>query len=114
MLALYIEKYYTNKTIYHFYNLYKELINIAKNSKNYSGIVLGCTHYIFFKDHLCKLTQKEIIDGNHGVSKQLQKIYNNITHSKNTKSTIKFFVSNNKICSKEIYKKIFQEILAKV
>ena len=114
MLALCIEKYYTIKTIINFYNLYKELINISKNSKHCDCIVLGCTHYIFLKEHLCKLTRKKVFDGNQGVSKQLQKIYNNIPHSKNIKSTIKFFVSNNKINSKEIYKKIFQEILAKV
>ena len=114
MLAMVVENYYINKTIISFYKLKKELFLFLQKSENYNSIVLGCTHYVFIKELLSNLTNKTIIDGNLGVSKQLQKIHHKLTLSQNTKSSIKFFVSNPNICSKEIYKKIFQETLAKV
>ncbi len=114
MLAVVVENYYTNKTILNFYKLKKELFLFLQKSKKSNSIVLGCTHYVFIKEILSKLTNKTIIDGNLGVSKQLQEIYHKLTFPQNKKSNIKFFVSNAHICSKEIYKKIFTEILAKV
>ena len=114
MLALRVENYYTNKTVANFYNLIKEIYLLAHESKNIPCIVLGCTHYVFVKEYLNKLTHKTIIDGNLGVSKQVQSVYEKLNLSPAHKSTIIFFVSNPAICSKEIYKKIFTEILAKV
>lgn len=114
MLAMCIENYYKRKNIKNYFYLNKELFALLQKSKNSDCIVLGCTHYVFIKECLNKLTNQTIIDGNIGVAKQLQKIHHKLTLSQNTKSSIKFFVSNPNICSKEIYKKIFQEILAKV
>lgn len=114
MLALRVENYYINKTVVNLYKLNKELFLLAHKSKNTPCIVLGCTHYVFVKEYLNKLTHKTIIDGNRGVSKQVQSIYEKLNLSPAHKSTIIFFVSNPAICSKEIYKKIFTEILAKV
>ena len=113
-LAKSIESYYTNKSILNYFNLTKEIYSLARISKQYDCLVLGCTHYIFIKDKLKNLTRKPIIDGNIGTSKQLQKIYEILSPFKPSKLNIKFFVSNDKICPNEIYEKIFQETLAKV
>lgn len=113
-LAKNIECYYTDKSLLNQFNLNKEIYALLNKSKNCDTIVLGCTHYVLLKEKLKKLTNKTILDGNLGTSKQVQRTYIKFNLLKTNKSTIKFFVSNAKICPKEIYKKIFQEILAKV
>ena len=52
-------------------NQFKEI-----NLKDYQTLVLGCTHFIFFKDMIQKLVTKEIsiIDGNEGTIRHLQNI----------------------------------------
>lgn len=52
-------------------NQFKEI-----DLKDYQTLVLGCTHFIFFKDMIQKLVTKEIsiIDGNEGTIRHLQNI----------------------------------------
>lgn len=41
---------------------------------NGEGLVLGCTHYVFLKKYLAKLSPKlKLFDGNEGVARQLPK-----------------------------------------
>ena len=46
------------------------------NLDDYSELVLGCTHFPFFKDTLSKIFPKEtqIIDGSKGVAKRLKNV----------------------------------------
>ena len=37
-------------------------------------VVLGCTHYVFFKNYIKRLLKVEVIDGNFGVSKRLKNL----------------------------------------
>ncbi|MDO5037293.1 MAG: glutamate racemase [Tissierellia bacterium] len=49
-------------------------INASFPLENYSGLVLGCTHFIFFKEALKKsLPQVHIYDGNAGTLRQVQR-----------------------------------------
>jgi glutamate racemase len=45
---------------------------------NYSSIVLGCTHFSFFRKQIGEVTNfaLDIIDGNQGVARQLKKVLN--------------------------------------
>ena len=113
-LAKNIECYYADKSLLSQFNLSKEIYTLLNKSENCDSIVLGCTHYVFLKEKLKKLTGKTVLDGNLGTSKQVQKIYSKSHLLKAVKTSVKFFVSNAEIYPKEIYKKIFQEILAKV
>lgn len=113
MLASCIEKYHLHPSIATFYNLKKELYKIALKSKKCDSIVLGCTHYVLVKTDILSITNKPVFDGNVGVSNQVIFWHNKLAKKPN-KSSVKFFVSNTQIAPKEIYKKIFNEILAKV
>lgn len=113
MLACYTENYFTNKSLLNFYKLNSEIIKITHLSKNYDSLILGCTHYVLLKEILSKQTNKPIIDGNVGVSNQVKKFYL-LYSKKQIKPHIKFLFSSSKRNLKEIYKKIFLEILAKL
>jgi len=80
--------------------------------KQYSSVVLGCTHFLFFRDYFKKLLPKDIqiIDGNEGTVKHLM---NNMQSSqKEEKGKIEYFNSGEKL-DKETYEKYisFLEIL---
>jgi len=49
------------------------------NMSEYSSIVLGCTHFIYYRDHIKKLIGEEIkiLDGNRGTIKHLNNLINN-------------------------------------
>ena len=65
--------------------------------KNYSSIVLGCTHFLFFKKQFQKILPPhiEIIDGNLGTILHLQ----NQVHLSNNKKTnkLEFYISKKKV-----------------
>ena len=67
------------------------------NWESYSSIVLGCTHFLFFKKQFQKILPPhvEIIDGNLGTILHLQ----NQAHLSNNKKTnkIEFYISKKKI-----------------
>ena len=60
------------------------------NFTEYSAIVLGCTHFIYFKDPITKMCEQpdiHIVDGNDGTIRHLQSILNEqglISQSKQT------------------------------
>lgn len=43
--------------------------------KNNCAIVLGCTHYIYLKEHIEKTCNLPVIDGNFGTAKNIQKFF---------------------------------------
>ncbi len=47
--------------------------------KSLDSIVLGCTHFVFFKEYLSKILDKKtnIIDGNNGTARRLKEILEN-------------------------------------
>lgn len=55
-----------------------EKINLEKyfekvETKNFAGVVLGCTHYIFLRDKFAELSPDwKVFDGNRGTAKNLQ------------------------------------------
>ena len=112
-LAPSIEEYFVSKTIYSYFEMQKNIYKIASLSRNFDCLVLGCTHYVFLKDKICKISKKQAFDGNVGVSKQVQFFCAKNLKVSKTKSSVKFLLSNQQNSIKEIYKKIFNEILAK-
>lgn len=79
--------------------LRKKLIKI--NWDNYKAIVLGCTHFLFFRNQIAKLLPDhiEIIDGNHGtVNRMLQLLP---ADNKSIKTKISFYRSMKKAKAKD-------------
>lgn len=82
-------------------NKYKE--DLAGQSIN--GIVLGCTHFVFFKEYIKEIFKDvEIVDGNIGTSKQLQTILkeHNLLCSKQDLGSVIFYNSLEDINNKTI------------
>ncbi len=67
------------------------------NWKDYSSIVLGCTHFLFFKTHFQKIIPPhiEIIDGNLGTVLHLKNQIHLSTNLK--KSSVDFYISEKKV-----------------
>lgn len=108
-----IEEYYTSNSLCSYFNMLKNIYLIAHKSNNFDCLVLGCTHYVLLKDKICKIANKPAFDGNLGVSKQVQIWYAKNYNPKNINKGVKFLFSNENNNLKQIYKKIFNEILAK-
>lgn len=65
----------------------------------YSSIVLGCTHFIYFYPHFLKVIPKDItiFDGNKGTVKQLQKKLKDIeANEQNIPNEIEYYISKEK------------------
>lgn len=64
--------------------------------KNYKAVVLGCTHFLFFKDLLVKILPKHtaIIDGCRGTVLHLKDVLteNNLLNNSNEPGTVEFYV----------------------
>ena len=73
------------------------------NLENYSELVLGCTHFNYFKDSLAKLfpDDLEMVDGNTGVSNNLKNtvIKNGIftEADSNKKGSVEYYYSDRKM-----------------
>lgn len=117
-LAFNIENYFMQKfnkhNLWYGFLIKKELAQILHQAKNYDCIVLGCTHYVFFKADFEKVSNAKLIDGNAGVSKQVSKISKSLNFKQINFPSVKFILSDPKNGMIKIYKKIFYEILAKV
>ncbi|MBE5731470.1 MAG: glutamate racemase [Clostridiales bacterium] len=77
-LAIYIEKYATNKFMLKKY--------VEENLAKYKGIVdcvfLGCTHYYFIKNELKEILGCDIVDGRNALINKMQReIFNFIKNS---------------------------------
>lgn len=96
-----------------------ELINKQINEyykdidlKSLDSIVLGCTHFVFFREHLEKLVDNKtnIIDGNNGTARHLKNILqsNNSLNKTDKKGDVMFFNSYHKDKYIEMSKKLFK------
>ena len=78
--------------------------------KNFSSIVLGCTHFNYFKDTIKKILPEhmKIIDGNEGTLKQLIRLLNLKVESpqKNKIPRVEYFYSCRKVSSPEELERI--------
>lgn len=81
--------------------LRKELVNY--DFENFSSIVLGCTHFNYFKDTMKKILPAhiKILDGNEGTINQLMNL-TNLKPSLNNKNSphVEFFYSGRRVTSK--------------
>jgi glutamate racemase len=109
-----IEEYFCHKSFWAYFECLKILYQIAAKSSDVDCLVLGCTHYVYFKEKLKKIINKQILDGNYGVLKQVYFWHAKICDKNISKKHIKFLFSSDKKTLTQIYKKIFHEILAKV
>ncbi len=69
------------------------------NFEEISSVVLGCTHFNYFKDTMKKILPAHIkfIDGNEGTLKQLIRLIEPLTDKKNSAPSIEFFYSGRKV-----------------
>lgn len=82
---------------------------------NYEAIVLGCTHFSYYKDMVRKLfsTSVNIIDGNIGTAKNLQRILNEMNLLNEGNGNITFYNSGVKVDDEEgldRYKILFKRL----
>ncbi len=85
-------------------------LNAAKNS---DCIVLGCTHYVFFKPFLKQLSTLPLLDGNSGIAHNLTTKINNLNLKTPKKTTVKIVLSKPSRALEKNYKKILSQTLAK-
>ena len=73
------------------------------NLEDYSALVLGCTHFPFFKDVLTKIFPKhiQIIDGSNGVANRLKNILEEKNLLGNNKLEIEYYYSGRLAENKE-------------
>lgn len=97
-------------------NLVREtLLEYLSLSENPDVIVLGCTHFIFYKEMLQKLVgdQIQVVDGNEGTVRHLKDILErkNLLNDSSQKGTIEFdnSLSEKKDQSKKLFDKISME-----
>jgi glutamate racemase len=72
--------------------------------EQYGTIVLGCTHFPYFKNTFKKIVPRgiDIIDGNAGTVKNLKKIIEGIKDEENSKGTITYFKSGRIVIGEEL------------
>ena len=82
--------------------LQKKLADI--HPEKYSSVVLGCTHFIYYKNHFKKYLDPkiQIIDGNQGTVKRMLALIGN--DDKNGKSSLEYYISKKKKKSKKLKK----------
>ena len=87
---------------------------------NIDTIVLGCTHFIFYKEYIRELlgNKHQIIDGNLGTAKHLKAQLENMDLNLNTRNIgeIEFINSqivdnNTKVIKVDLSKKLFEKII---
>ena len=73
------------------------------NLEEYSELVLGCTHFPFFKETLSKVFTKDtqIIDGSYGVANRLKDVLKEKELSGNNKLEIEYYYSGRLVINKE-------------
>ncbi len=66
--------------------------------KEYGAVVLGCTHFIYFRKHFKKILPQgvDIIDGNLGTLKRLKTLLDNRGPSCSGKGSVEFYCSGEK------------------
>ena len=78
------------------------------NLDEYSELVLGCTHFPFFKPVFKKLFPEnvQIIDGGYGVAKRLKQILSEKNMEGSKKTPVEYYYSGRKIVEKTELKKM--------
>ena len=69
-LALFIDNNFKNPQIVKEY--LSKLLLPYKNKVD--CVVLGCTHYVFFKEYIKQILKVEVLDGNYGVANRLKEL----------------------------------------
>ncbi len=107
-----IEEFYQNNTYQSRFALLKEASLVANMAKSCDCIILGCTHFVFFRPFLQKFTKLPLLDGNNGIAKKLISLSPSF-QKKHQKNYVKIMLSckNNALLKK--YKKILSQTLAK-
>ncbi len=87
----------------------------AYNCGDYEAVVLGCTHFIFYRDMFRKLfpPETEIIDGNLGTVKNLRRILTEKSLLNGGSGDVVFYNSGVRVEDSEIldgYKKLFERL----
>ncbi|MCR4942410.1 MAG: glutamate racemase [Campylobacter sp.] len=69
---------------------------------DYSSLVLGCTHFNYFKDSLRAVLPEHIkfLDGNFGTIKRVKSEISRLGLKSSEKFSLKFYVSGDEICDK--------------
>ena len=84
------------------------------NLETLDSIVLGCTHFVFFREHLSNLLNKRtcIIDGNNGTARHLKEVLeeNKNLNVRNEKGEITFINSCYDVKYIELSKRLFNLI----
>ena len=89
--------------------LLKTIFSLKYKIRNCDCLILGCTHYSVFRDKLSKILNTPIIDGNHGVAKQICRLFQ---EKRPPNSSFKIILSDKNKNSLQNYKKILRQILA--
>lgn len=84
----------------------KEILS-SFDMKQYGTIVLGCTHFPYFKNMFKRIVPKDIdiIDGGYGTVKNLKSILNDMNRMNEGSGNIDFYISGTRIEEKEMLKK---------
>lgn len=71
----------------------------------YGAVVLGCTHFVFFKEHFKKLLPQgvDILDGNLGTISRLKSLLENRELKHDRKGNIEFYCSGEKVTDDSMY-----------
>lgn len=107
-----IQNFKLDNSIQNYFNLIKNIAYIKKFETKFDAMVLGCTHYVLVSDIICKFLSCPLVDGNIGVSKNINNTCSKKKIKTNNKPSIIFKCSYN--CKNEVqkYKKILSQILA--
>jgi glutamate racemase len=75
------------------------------NLKEYGAVVLGCTHFIFYRKHFEMILPKgtDIIDGNRGTINHLREVLGERKTSLQNPGTIEFYCSGEKASDETDY-----------
>ena len=69
----------------------------------YGELVLGCTHFNYFKDSFRKImpSQVQIIDGNKGTVNQLKRILESTDQLEQSEGKVRYFTSGREVVASE-------------
>lgn len=80
------------------------------NLADYSALILGCTHFNYFKDSYCKVFPKGIsfIDGSFGTVNYLKRILTERNLLENNHGTVEYYMSGRPVYREEELQKLSQ------
>lgn len=80
------------------------------NLKEYGAVVLGCTHFVFFRKHFKKILPQsvKIIDGNMGTINRLKSVLNSNESAGNSRGSITYYCSGEKEADDSRYRRYLE------